>query len=340
MTKLTASDFTSLLVGSTRWIDVRAPVEFQEGAIPGAVNLPLLTDSERHAIGLTYKNEGQEAAIRLGHELVSGRVREERVAGWKKEIEAHPDAVIYCFRGGLRSQITQSWLAEAGIHRPIIEGGYKALRQFLLAALETQIDKLAFEVVTGPTGSGKTAYIHASGKPFIDLEDLAKHRGSAFGSLPEAQPSQVNFENSLAMALLKLGDGHEPILIEDESRLIGRCALPENLYAKIHASPKIRLEVPLEERVERIFKDYVLDSNLGKTQDPSKFESFQTSIESLARKLGGTRTQELLSDLENSRKDFETGKGLDSNRIWIRKILEWHYDPFYQFALERSEKSR
>lgn len=112
--KITASQFEALFFTSTPLIDVRAPIEFNAGSIPGAVNLPLLTNEERHKVGLTYKQNGQEAAIELGHQLVNGSVKESRVRAWCEELEKHPQAIIYCFRGGLRSQLVQSWLREQG----------------------------------------------------------------------------------------------------------------------------------------------------------------------------------------------------------------------------------
>lgn len=328
MEKLGADQFERLLLGSTRWIDVRAPVEFSAGAVPGAINLPLLSNEERHRIGITYKQQGREAAVKLGHELVSGEVKETRLRAW---LEASQDVgtIIYCFRGGLRSQITQSWLREAGVSRPIITGGYKALRRFLLGILEQRIPEL--EVVSGPTGSGKTTFLHASGKPFLDLEELAAHRGSAFGAMDRAQPSQADFENALALAILRLPKG-EKVLVENESRLIGHCYIPELFFHKMKASPKIHLEKPFEERVENIFRDYILESRLGQKNDLSRFDDFRKSVIAISRKLGGARAQEILQDLDLCRKEFETERKLDRNRVWIGKLLEWYYDPLYRRA--------
>ena len=338
MNKLGSAEFENLLLQSTRFIDVRAPVEYQDGAVPGAVNLPLLTDIERHEIGITYKSQGQSTAIELGHRLVSGSVREARLAVWMNEIKSHPNAVIYCFRGGLRSQIVQSWLTEAGVHRPIIDGGYKALRSFLIQTLEILAESLEFQVVSGPTGSGKTEYINASRRPFIDLEALAQHRGSAFGSFGERQLNQVNFENALALELLRLKKIGEPILIEDESRQIGYRLIPAKLFAKMQASPKLILDIPIETRVENIFNEYILKSKLGKQGHVSQFDEFRNSVRAISRKLGGTRTKDILFDLDLSQKEFEGDQSLVSNRIWIRKLLEWYYDPYYKFAMERGSK--
>jgi tRNA 2-selenouridine synthase len=326
---LSSSRFADLFVRGTRFIDVRAPIEFHAGSIPGAVNLPLLTDEERHQVGLTFKQQGQQAAIELGHRLVSGAVKESRMQAWLEELETHPQAVIFCFRGGLRSQIVQAWLAESGVHRPIIEGGYKALRRFLIEVLETRPRDLKFLVVSGPTGSGKTAYLHASGQPFLDLEEIAAHRGSAFGGMGR-QPTQVDFENALAVKLFHLANSSEAILIEDESRRIGQRAIPEVLFLKMNSSPKIRLEVSFEARVENIFRDYILQSILGAERDLQKFADFRRAVTAISRRLGGLRAQEIMHDLNASQSEFEAGRGLESNRIWIRKLLQWYYDPLYK----------
>ncbi|MBS1985861.1 MAG: tRNA 2-selenouridine(34) synthase MnmH [Bdellovibrionales bacterium] len=312
----------------THWIDVRAPIEFSSGSIPGAINLPLLTDEERHRIGITYKEQGQAAAVALGHELVSGNIRNTRIEAWSAEVERHPDAIIYCFRGGLRSQIVQSWLQERGIDRPIVEGGYKALRRFLLDALEAAAE-MDFQVVCGATGSGKTDYLRASGKPHIDLEACAAHRGSAFGAYPYPQPSQADFENILARQLLRVQGKSGPVLVEDESRMIGRRTIPETLFRRLQISPRIVLEVPLERRVDRILRDYVENSSLGESGDLTRFDDFRSAVRAISRKLGGLRTQELLSDLDAAQAAFTAGQGFGTNREWIRKLLVWYYDPHY-----------
>ena len=330
-------EFESLLQQSTRWIDVRAPIEFQSGSIPGAINLPLLMDVERHEIGLAYKSQGQKAAIDLGHQLVSGPIREARVTAWLAEAKQHPNAVFYCFRGGLRSQIVQLWLKEKNVHPSIVEGGYKALRRYLMEKLDSVAQDLKFHVVSGPTGSGKTTYLQSSARPYLDLEALAKHRGSAFGSLSEPQPNQVDFENALAIALLRLYACKEAILIEDESLMIGHRLIPAALFRRMQTSRKIILDTPTEVRIENIFRDYVLNSNLGLRGDVGRFTEFRASVHAISRKLGGLRTQEILRDLDISQKEFESNNSLDSNRVWIRKLLAWYYDPSYKFSLQKNE---
>ena len=229
-------------------IDVRAPSEYARGALPGAVNLPLLNDEERAAVGTTYKRRGRAAAIELGHRLVYGDVKRARVEAWRAFVEAHPDAAIYCARGGLRSEIAQTWLAEAGVRQARVAGGFKALRRHCLDVLEG-VGDARFVLVGGRTGSGKTSVVRDAAA-HIDLERLANHRGSAFGALPTPQPPPVAFENAMAVELMRL-PLDEPIVLEDESRTIGRLAIPEGLYEAMQRAPIVLIEADDETRAEQ-----------------------------------------------------------------------------------------
>lgn len=331
MNQLTAKDFESIFLTCRPLIDVRAPVEFKAGSIPGAINLPLMNDEERHAIGITYKEKGQQAAIELGHQLIQGQVREQRIAAWKKAVESNPETAIFCFRGGLRSKISQEWIAANASEPPLVAGGFKALRRFLSQTIKSRVPEMRFEVVTGPTGAGKTDFIKSSGRPFLDLEGLANHRGSAFGEMETPQPSQVDFENAIAVELLKLAKFREPIFIEDESRMVGIRAVPAELFEKIRTSPSVELETPFEQRVANIFKTYILESKLGTRKDPSQFQNFRRSVIAISRKLGGVRAQEILSDLEHAESRFRQHGDLAPNRVWIEKLLRWYYDPRYSY---------
>ena len=181
MTSRTDSDnYAEILNSGVPLLDVRAPVEFSQGAFPGAINLPLMEDEERHRVGTRYKQAGQDSAIKLGHELVSGSTKDERVARWVQFASENPDGYLYCFRGGLRSRLSQQWLADAGIQYPRIVGGYKAMRSFLLEQLTQGIAQSQFILIAGFTGCGKTEVVKNL-KATIDLEKLAHHRGSSFG---------------------------------------------------------------------------------------------------------------------------------------------------------------
>ena len=153
----TTENFHRLVVDNVSLIDVRAPVEFADGAFPSAVNLPIMNDEERHQVGICYKEQGQAAAIARGHKLVCGPIKEARIAAWKSFVEKNPNALIYCFRGGMRSQLAQEW-AEQAVEReiPRLEGGYKAFRNYLLDELEQENYPYTALRLGGYTGSGKT----------------------------------------------------------------------------------------------------------------------------------------------------------------------------------------
>ena len=148
--------YCELLLANIPMIDVRAPMEFATGALPNAINLPLMTDPEREAVGLRYKQRGQQAAIELGHKLVCGDIKNARVEAWREFVQKHPNAVLYCARGGLRSQLSQQWLAESGVRIPRVFNGYKALRSYLYQYLQGRSEQQKLLILSGMTGTGKT----------------------------------------------------------------------------------------------------------------------------------------------------------------------------------------
>lgn len=332
--EIESSKFGEILLQQTPIIDVRAPIEFNSGSIPGSVNLPLLTDEERHAVGATYKQKGRDVAIELGHHLVSGEKRSSRIAQWAQFVSKNPNSVITCFRGGMRSKISQTWLTEAGFSRPRVQGGYKSFRRFLLRELERLSQREMF-VVTGTTGSGKTLLIEEAEKfrPTIHLEKIAKHRGSVFGAYDEPQPSQSDFENQLTYCLLKQVARNEksPIIIEDESRMIGHSVQPEKFFLNLRNSGVLLLDEPLEQRVQVIFDEYVGKILLERRAE--RFARYEVAIRIISKKLGGQRFQELLDDLQKATvATLETGD-LELHKTWIEKLLVWYYDPLYLRSL-------
>ena len=339
-------DYAFLLRHDVPMIDLRAPIEFDKGAFPTAVNLPLMTDAERAQVGTCYKRKGQEAAIELGHRLVSGAIREARMAAWLDFARRHPEGYLYCFRGGLRSRTVQDWLREAGVHYPRVLGGYKALRRFCIDDFEARVQRQSFWVVAGPTGSGKTRVIQAC-RHALDLEGLARHKGSSFGRTFEPQPPQIGFENALAIELMKLGDnGPHPILVEDESRLIGRCALPLNLRDKMAASPVIRVEEPFESRVELILEEYVLQPLTWLTARNADAhvawealsERLLSSLDRIRKRLGGARHQTLRALMEDALTAHRERNDLDGHRAWITGLLQDYYDPMYRWQMENKPR--
>lgn len=329
--------FSEVIINRTPIIDVRAPVEFNEGALPESVNLPIMMNEERAQVGTCYKKFGREAAIQLGEALVSGELKMNRVQSWRDCVHKNPEAIITCFRGGLRSKITQDWLRESGIATLRIEGGYKAFRNFLIEETVRLSYSLPVTVVTGATGVGKTILLQEvrSAKPVLDLEALAGHRGSAFGGMGRPQPGQIDFENKVAAELIrleKLMAGHKTTLIlEDESRLIGVRAVPATVFEKIRSSSVVLVSEELSVRVENTFAEYVLF-----VQDKeSMFANFQLAIQKISKRLGGLRAQEILKDISDCKNEFKDSGNLDRNKIWIEKILHWYYDPMYLGSLKK-----
>ncbi len=309
-------------------VDVRAPGEHEQGTVPGAINLPILDDAERTRVGTTYKTEGADAARRLGHALVQGAVKRERVAAWQVHLERHPGAFLFCWRGGERSAIAQGWLMDAGVEVRRVQGGYKALRRLCLTALEiSERDASRWWVVAGRTGSGKTELLREL--PFaVDLEGLAAHRGSAFGARPEAQPSPATFENHLACELLRRRG--RSIVLEDESRTIGRLAVPEAVHAAMQQCRIVLLDTPFEQRIANIRREYVDEPLRAGRAEAALQGQYQASLSRIQRRLGGARCREVAEALDRG---FASG----SHEGWIARLLEWYYDPMYDYQLGKKQ---
>lgn len=336
------TDLKQLFLDDHPLIDLRAPVEFAQGAFPGSVNLPLLTDDERAAVGTCYKRKGQKGAIELGNRLVSGEVRQERIDAWTGFVRQHPDAVMYCFRGGLRSQTVQEWLEQEGVHVPKVAGGYKALRRLLIETLEDAAQNHSFIILSGMTGVGKTELLPLL-ENSIDLEHHARHRGSAFGHLPEAQPRNIEFENRIGVELLKKSEkGIRKWVVEDESRTIGANCLPEPLYQAMRRSPLVVVQVSVEERAERILHDYVVELRqkyrdaLGEEEGDRTFcEYLRGALGKIRRRLGDENWRKLDGVLQDAL-DRQICRGeTDRHLEWIMYLIEKYYDPLYQSNFER-----
>lgn len=335
--------YPELFLGDAPMLDVRAPVEFAQGAFPAASNVPLMNDTERHKIGIRYQQKGQEAAIALGHQLVQGDVKAERVERWVAFAKAHPHGCLYCFRGGLRSRIAQQWLHEAGVNYPRVTGGYKAMRHFLLEELERNTQTLPLIVLSGRTGTGKTRLLNRFPNP-VDLEGLARHRGSSFGRMLTEQPSQIDFENALSVALMKARHKAEEqsVFVEDEGHLIGRRALPVCLRKRMQQAALVVLEQPLASRVEIILEDYVIDmSQAFRERDGEEpgFAAFRQyllgALQRIRKRLGGLRHQQLEDIMEAALDAQQRHNDLDGHREWITALLRDYYDPMYDYQLEQ-----
>lgn len=319
----------ALLAVSTPLLDVRAEAEFDQGSVPGSSNLPILNDQERVRVGTTYKQQGARAAERVGHRLVHGQIRADRIAAWVQFCKAHPDAYLACWRGGLRSAIAQAWLRDHGVEIERVPGGYKALRQTCLDILANEATQKSWLVLAGKTGTAKTVVINQVAGA-IDLEGIANHRGSAFGKRMTPQPAPATFENQLAVKFLQ--HDRRSLLVEDESRTIGRLALPEHWHSAMQSAPLVLIETSLDFRAQHIKHEYVTEPLKEGVAARALENQYLDALNRINRRLGGLNFKiitELLRDAFAGKRDHYE---------WIEQLLLKYYDPMYQFQLQNKEK--
>jgi len=335
------NDYRALFLYPTPMMDMRAPAEFAHGAFPSALSLPLMSDAERAQVGICYKQQGQDAAIKLGHQLVSGELKAQRLAQWAAFARQHPQGYLYCFRGGLRSQTVQRWLREEGIDYPLVIGGYKAMRRFLLEELGRSLASASFVLISGKTGTGKTRVVSHLARA-VDLEGLANHRGSSFGQMPTPQPSQIDFENALSIALLRLlARSTGPIFLEDEGRLIGCLSLPEALREKMAIAPLLIVEESFEDRIDLVIEDYVVDLGrrylelYGEDGAHLHSEKLQGDLARVRKRLGGLQYQQVSDMMTAAFARQWQDRDLCGHRQWIALLLEKYYDPMYEYQLSK-----
>ena len=294
-------------------IDARSPGEFAEDRLPGAISLPVLDDEQRARVGTLYKQVSAFEAKKLGAALVSKNIA--------RHIETHlldqPRSwrpLVYCWRGGQRSGAFSHILREIGWDAQRLQGGYKAWRRHVIEQLDLLPPSFRFRVVSGATGSGKSRLLEAiaaRGGQVLHLEELAAHKGSVLGSLPDTpQPAQKGFESQLLAALSAL-DPARPVFVEAESRKIGRLQVPDALLAAIRGAPGLRIEAPLAARVEFLLRDY--DYAVA---DPAWL------VERLGH-LRGLQSNETLAR-------WQTLIAAGAFPVLVEELLTQHYDPLYQ----------
>jgi tRNA 2-selenouridine synthase len=299
-------------------IDVRSPSEFALDHVPSAVNHPVLDDAQREHIGAMYAGS-PFAARKLGAALVARNIATmletafvERPREWRP--------LVYCWRGGQRSRSLTLVLNEVGWKAVQLEGGYRAYRRYVVAELASRPWRFAFVVVCGLTGSGKSRLIgalRAAGEQTLDLEGIARHRGSTLGDLPDdAQPSQKWFESQLADALSAL-DPARPVYVESESRRIGSVQMPDALLARMRDGRVVRIETPLARRVALLKEEYA---------------HFLATPGLLAERL--QRLTELHGKAVTARWGAMASAG-DWDAL-IGELLAAHYDPIYSRSLDRN----
>ena len=335
------SAFAEMFINDTPLLDVRAPLEFDQGAFPSASNLPLLSDEERAAVGTLYKEKGKQSAIELGNQLVCGSIKDQRLESWKSYVAANPKAYLYCYRGGLRSDTVQSWLEQSKISIARVEGGYKAMRRYLITQIDDYSVSAKFLIIAGKTGSGKTILINQV-SPSIDLEGIANHRGSAFGRRVDPQPTQINFENQLAIELVKICHTQKipnRIFLEDESRAIGALSIPQSLHSSMLDSPIAVIEENLQSRVSTILNDYIVSNYYDfKNRESQNYENlFQdfllSALDRIQRRLGDENYRKIKSLMIDALRSGEQEESLQTHSQWIEVMLRDYYDPMYEYQL-------
>ncbi|MEJ5962027.1 tRNA 2-selenouridine(34) synthase MnmH [Pedobacter immunditicola] len=297
-------------------IDVRTPAEYAQGHIPDALNIPLFTNEERIAVGTTYKKVGREEAILLGFDLTgnkwSGFIQQALSIAPKKKIAVH------CWRGGMRSGAMAWALDLYGFEVYLIQGGYKSYRGW---ALNQFTQPFNLKVLGGMTGSNKTSILHELqllNEQVLDLEELAQHQGSSYGTMNKmVQPTQEQFENNFAFQLSKF-NGDKPIWVEDESLTIGKRCIPHPFYNQMRNSVLIKLDVSLEQRIDKLTKEYgVLDKDF-----------LIACTERIRKRLGPEQTKSALQAIqENRMEDF------------IALVL-YYYDKTYHIGLNKRDAAK
>ncbi|HEY9777052.1 MAG TPA: tRNA 2-selenouridine(34) synthase MnmH [Planktothrix sp.] len=297
-------------------IDVRSPCEYAAEYIPGAINVPLLEDDERAHVGTVYAHEGEIVARRLALRIISPKIPAivEMILALRKQGQT---IVVHCWRGGLRSESVASFLAIVGMDCWRLTGGYKAWRSLVLKQFKEDEYKFQPVVLYGLTGAGKTDVLHAlstQGMHTLDLESLANHRGSVFGSLGLApQPTQKNFEGEMWLRLRQIGE--ETFYTEAEGRKIGKISLPDFLLRRLRSGASILVESSLETRVQRIAAEY----SGSFAQKGRIMQEVLESLELLRTRLGTRR-------IEQIKEWFSAGDLANA----VQMLLTDYYDPQYQ----------
>lgn len=339
---LSAQNIRQLLANETPIIDVRAPIEFNQGAMPNAINLPLMNNEERAAVGTCYKQHGSEKAVELGHQLVKDEIKAHRVAAWREACERFPSGFICCARGGMRSHIVQKWLAEIGIDYPLIEGGYKALRQATIEMTHELVQRPII-LIGGCTGNGKTTLVRSLPEG-IDLEGFAHHRGSSFGRTVEAQFAQATFENYLAVDMLKKSPYHSRWVLEDEGRAIGANGLPESLRIQMATARLVVVDDPFERRMARLKEEYFdrmthdFIEAYGEEKGWQEYSDYlHHGLYAIRRRLGAQRAAELTQLLDNALAAQKMSANTEVHFSWLSPLLKEYYDPMYRYQLSKKQ---
>jgi len=300
-------------------IDVRSESEYALDHIPGAINCPVLNNAQRIEVGTLYKQSSAFDAKKLGAAIVAQNIAHHL----EHHFRDHPrdwKPLIYCWRGGNRSGAMAHILAKIGWPVHQLDGGYKEYRRFITQQIDQQAQTLSFQVICGPTGSGKSRLLQtlaAQGAQVLDLEKLAAHRGSVLGNLPaESQPTQKMFESRI-WETLRHFVADRPVYVESESKKIGNCRVPELLMGKMRASPCIALELSSESRVQLLMEDYA---------------HFVQQPQLLSLQLDHLITLHGREKIKRWHALADTG---DLTNL-VHELLAEHYDPAYLRSIQRN----
>ena len=309
-------------------IDLRSENEFKKGSIPQSVNIPILNNDQFKKVGIEYKKNGSDAAIALGHSLVKGSLKENLIHHWTEHLKKNPECLLFCFRGGMRSEIAVKWLNECGVKVNRLKGGYKNFRNWVISQhLDIENYIKDWIIIGGLTGSGKTDFLR-SFKESIDLERIANHRGSAFGIRDGGQPTQSNFENILTLDYLN--HKYEKLILEDESRTIGRAGLPGFWYQKMQSSKLVILEVDDDKRAENIYYEYVYDELNNGVNEDILLEKYLGSLNNIKRRLGNV----VYNNIKDLMKSAFRQNEKEIHKEWILTLLTSYYDKMYSYKLD------
>lgn len=301
-------------------VDVRSPGEFQDSHIPNAINVPIFSDTERAEIGTIYKQEGQKAAKWRAMELVSPKLPQ--LLSDIKEIEERgKKPLLYCWRGGMRSQSIAHFAMMSGLHIQRLDGGFRSFREYVVEHIPTIIPEQAI-VIYGLTGTGKTDILHAlkeKGYPVLDLEGYANHKGSVFGAVSGQTPHNQKMFDALLYEDLQKMKGSKYFFMEGESKRIGHAVQPPELYEKKNKGIHIRVDSTLETRVERIYAQYVEETD-------AFHERVQDALSRIMKRIKQVDIQQQLLQLLEER-DYKE---------MIRLLMVYYYDPRYDNKINES----
>jgi len=316
---VTAAEALQRIDSFSAIVDARSESEYALDRLPGAVNWPSLNDAERASVGTEYKQVSPFAAKKRGAALVARNVAA-HIERHVLELPREWSPLVYCWRGGQRSNSLALVLSQIGFRVQLLEGGYQAFRRAVVAALDTLPATFSIVVVCGTTGSGKSLLLRAlagRGEQVLDLEALANHRGSVLGLVPgDAQPSQKAFDTAIWNALRKL-DPARPVFVESESAKVGDLRVPPALVERMRASACVWLELPIEARVSLLMREY---------------DFFVRDVDAFCARLDALRVLRGHETVNGWQESARSGR----TESVVRDLLISHYDPIYLQSIGRN----